>query len=162
MQIFSGLLKLDSNLEPVPDIAASMPTISSDGLTYTFHLRTDVEFQHDIPVTANDFLYSWERAATPSTGSPSAAIYPGDIVGVNDMLAGKTTQLSGVKVIDSYTLQVTINAPESYFLYKLTYPVSFVVEKKNVNSGPNWWQNPVGTGPFKLQEWVHGTDLNLG
>ena len=55
MQIFSGLLKLDDNLEPVPDIAASMPTISSDGLTYTFHLRQDVKFQDGTPVTADDF-----------------------------------------------------------------------------------------------------------
>ena len=46
MQMFSGLLKLDDNLEPVPDIAASMPIISQDGLTYTFTLRQDVKF-HD-------------------------------------------------------------------------------------------------------------------
>ena len=77
------------------------------------------------------------------------------------MLAGKATQISGVKVIDNYTLQVTINSPESYFLYKLTFPASFVVEKSNVSSGANWWQKPIGTGPFKVQEWVKGTDFIL-
>ena len=87
--------------------------------------------------------------------------YLGDIVGVNDMLAGKANQISGVKVIDNYTLQMTINSPESYFLYKLTFPSSFVVEKKNVNSGVNWWQKPVGTGPFKVQEWIKNTDFIL-
>ena len=161
MQIYSGLLKLDNNLEPVPDIAASMPTVSTDGLTYTFHLRKDVKFQDGTPVTASDFKYSWERAANPATNSPTAATYLGDIVGVNDMLAGKANQISGVKVIDDYTLQVTINSPESYFLYKLTFPSSFVVEKNNVNSGTNWWQKPVGTGPFKVQEWVKNTDFIL-
>ena len=161
MQIYSGLLKLDNTLEPVPDIAESMPTLSSDNLTYTFHLRKDVKFQDGTPVTASDFKYSWERAADPATSSPTAETYLGDIVGVNDMLAGKANQISGVKVIDDYTLQVTLNSPESYFLYKLTFPSSFVVEKNNVNSGANWWQKPVGTGPFKVQEWIKNTDFIL-
>jgi oligopeptide transport system substrate-binding protein len=161
MQIFSGLLKLDNNLEPVPDIAQSMPTVSSDGLTYTFHLRRDVKFQSGKGVTASDFKYSWERAANPATESPTAATYLGDILGVKDMLAGKANQITGVKVIDDYTLQVTIDSPKSYFVYKLTYPPSFVVNKDNVSSGANWWQKPDGTGPFKVQEWVKGTDFIL-
>ncbi len=154
-------MKLDNNLEPVPDIAASMPTISADGLTYTFHLRTDVKFSDGTPVTANDFQYSWNRAANPATNSPTAPEYLGDIAGVNDVLSGKATQISGVKVIDNYTLQVMINSPESYFLYKLTFPASFVVEKSNINSGANWWKTPVGTGPFKVKEWKYQTDFKL-
>ncbi len=161
MQIYSGLMKLDNNLEPVPDIAASMPTVSADGLTYTFHLRTDVKFSDGTPVTANDFQYSWNRAANPATNSPTAPEYLGDIAGVNDVLSGKATQISGVKVIDNYTLQVTINSPESYFLYKLTFPASFVVEKSNVNSGANWWKTPIGTGPFKVKEWTPETEFIL-
>ena len=161
MQIYSGLMKLDNNLEPVPDIAASMPTVSADGLTYTFHLRTDVKFSDGTPVTANDFQYSWNRAANPATNSPTAPEYLGDIAGVNDVLSGKATQISRVKVIDNYTLQVTINSPESYFLYKLTFPASFVVEKSNVNSGDNWWKTPIGTGPFKVKEWTPETEFIL-
>ena len=161
MQIYSGLLKLDNNLEPVPDIAASMPTVSTDGLTYTFQLRKDVKFSDGTPVTANDFQYSWNRAAAPAANSPTAPEYLGDIVGVNDVLSGKATQISGVKVIDNYTLQVTINSPESYFLYKLTFPASFLVEKSNVNSGTDWWKAPVGTGPFKVREWKQDTDFIL-
>ena len=161
MQIYSGLMKLDNNLEPVPDIAASMPTVSADGLTYTFHLRTDVKFSDGTPVTAYDFQYSWNRAAAPSTNSPTAPEYLGDIAGVNDVLSGKATQIGGVKVIDDYTLQVTINSPESYFLYKLTFPASFVVEKNNVNNGANWWKTPIGTGPFKVKEWTPETEFIL-
>ena len=161
MQIYSGLMKLDNNLEPVPDIAASMPTVSADGLTYTFNLRKDVKFSDGTPVTAYDFQYSWTRAATPATNSPTATEYLGDIAGVNDVLSGKATQISGVKVIDNYTLQVTINSPESYFLYKLTFPASFVVEKSNVTSGANWWKTPIGTGPFKVQEWTPETEFIL-
>ena len=161
VQIFNGLLKLDNNLEPVPDIAESMPTISADGLTYTFHLRKDVKFSDGTPVTAYDFQYSWERVANPATNSPTAAAYLGDVVGVNDILAGKANQISGVKIIDNYTLQLTIYSPESYFLYKLTFPAFFVVEKSNVSSGANWWQKPIGTGPFKVQEWKQDTDFIL-
>ena len=161
MQIYSGLMKLDNNLEPVPDIAASMPTVSADGLTYTFHLHTDVKFSDGTPVTAYDFQYSWNRAAAPSTNSPTAPEYLGDIAGVNDVLSGKATQIGGVKVIDDYTLQVTINSPESYFLYKLTFPASFVVEKNNVNNGANWWKTPIGTGPFKVKEWTPETEFIL-
>ena len=161
VQIFSGLLKLNDNLEPVPDIAANMPTISADGLTYTFQLRKDVKFSDGTPVTADDFQYSWERVANPATNSPTAAAYLGDIVGVSDMLAGKATRISGVKIIDNYTLQLTIKSPESYFLYKLTVPTFFVVEQSNVSSGVNWWQKPIGTGPFKVQEWKKDTDFIL-
>jgi len=161
IQIFSGLLKMDANLEPAPDIAAAMPTVSSDNLTFTFKLRQDVKFQDGRQVTAADFKYSWERVANPATSSPSAATYLGDIVGVKDELAGKTNQISGVKVVDDHTLQVTIVSPESYFLYKLTFPTAFVVDKNDVNSGPNWWRQPNGTGPFKLTQWVQNTSLVL-
>src|SRR5262249_36196669 len=61
--LLHGLLKYDRNLNLVPDIATSMPTISSDGLTYTFKLRSDVTFSNGDKVTAKDVVYSWNRAA---------------------------------------------------------------------------------------------------
>lgn len=160
-QIYSGLLKTGDNLELVPDIAASLPEISSDGLTYIFHLRHDVTFHNGRKVTAADFKYSWERAADPNTGSQTAATYLGDIVGVKDVLAGKAREISGVRVVDDYTLEVKIDAPKSYFLYKLTYPTSFVVDKNTVSSGSGWWRKPVGTGPFKLKQWTQNQSLIL-
>ena len=160
LQIFSGLVTLDNNLQPVPDIADSV-ALSSDGTVYTFTLKQGVKFQDGRAVTANDFKYSWERACNPATGSQTAEAYLGDIVGAKDMLAGKATSLSGVKVIDNSTLQVTIDAPRSYFLYKLTYPAAFVVDKNNVSKGATWWKLPNGTGPFKLQTWVPNTSFIL-
>jgi oligopeptide transport system substrate-binding protein len=161
IQIFNGLLKLGDNLEPQPDIAADMPTLSQDGLTYTFHLRQDVIFQDGRAVKASDFKYSWERCVNPATGSPTAATYLGDIAGVKDEIAGKTNQISGVKVADDYTLQVTIDSPKSYFLFKLTYPPTFVVDNNNAGSGGEWWRKPNGTGPFKVKEWIKDTDMIL-
>ncbi len=160
LQIFGGLVRLDDNLMPAPDIAERWE-ISADGRTYTFYLRPDVQFHEGGKVTAADFKYSLERTADPATGSLTAATYLGDIVGVADVLAGRTTDISGVKVIDDFTLQITIDTPKSYFLSKLTYPTAFVVDRDNVQSGGEWWRRPNGTGPFKLGEWEAENQLVL-
>ncbi len=161
IQIYSGLLRLGEDLEPVADIAREWQ-VSEDGKTYTFSLRDDVRFHDGREVKAGDFKYSWERACRPATGSLTASIYLGDIVGVSEVLAGKTEEISGVKVVDDHTLEVTIDAPKSYFLAKLTYPTSFVVDRNNVSSGGEWWRRPNGTGPFKLKQWQNNTLLILG
>ncbi len=152
LQIFSGLVRLDDKSQIAPDVASSWDK-SSDGKTYTFHLRQSAKFQDGKPVTASDFKYSWERALNPATQSLTAGTYLNDIVGATDILTGKTTQLSGVTTPDNYTLVVNITAPVAYFLDKMAYPTSFVIDKANVASGANWWQHPNGTGPFKLQQW---------
>jgi oligopeptide transport system substrate-binding protein len=152
VQIFSGLVRLDHELNIVPDIAESWEK-SPDGKTYTFHLRQGVKFHSGREVKAADFKYSWERACDPDTESGTAATYLSDIVGAKDMLTGKTGEISGVEVIDDYTLRVTIDAPKAYFLDKLAYPTAFVVDRANVESGKYWWLEPNGTGPFKLKEW---------
>ncbi len=160
MQLFSGLVRLGDDLEPVPDIAKSWK-VSDDGRTYTFYLRDDVRFQDGRGVKADDVRYSWERACDPATGSQTAPAYLGDIVGVGEVLAGESEDISGVRVIDDYTLQVTIDEPKSYFLYKLAYPTAFVVDRANVQSGGEWWRHPNGTGPFKLKQWEEGNLLVL-
>ncbi len=72
MQLFSGLVRLDDNLEPAPDIAERWE-ISNDGKTYTFYLRHDVSFHNGREVKAEDFKYSWQRASDPETRSLTAA-----------------------------------------------------------------------------------------
>ena len=160
VQIFNGLVRLDDNLEPAGDIAASWD-VSGDGMTYTFHLRNDVVFQDGKKLTAADVKYSWERACNPATGSPVAGTYLGDIAGAKEMLAGQANNISGLKITDDYTLQVTIDAPKSYFLSKLTYPTAMIVDKNNVSRGGEWWREPNGTGPFKLKEWQDNDHLIL-
>ncbi|MBI4180894.1 MAG: peptide ABC transporter substrate-binding protein [Chloroflexi bacterium] len=161
VQIFSGLVRLDDSLQPVPDIAKSWD-ISPDGMTYTFHLRNDVKFQDGRQVKADDFKFSLERAFDPAIGSTTALTYLGDIIGVKDMLEGSVKTISGVKVVDDYTLQVIIDSPKSYFLSKMTYPTAFVIDKNNVNSGKDWWLTPNGTGPFKLTRYTKQQQLVLG
>ncbi len=152
MQIFSGLVCLDENLEPAPDIAERWE-VSQDGMTYTFYLRQDVKFHDGRQVEAEDFKYSWERACAPQTGSLTAATYLGDIVGVSEVLSGEAEGISGVRVISDYVLEVTIDAPKVYFLSKLTYPTTFVVDMYQAVAFGEWWRSPNGTGPFKLTQW---------
>ena len=152
VEIFSGLVTLDNELNVVEDIAQSYD-LSPDNRTYTFHLREGVRFHNGREVKASDFKYSIERAADPQTHSPVAEAYLGDIVGVKQKLRGEADEVSGVRVVDEKTLEITIDAPKTYFLAKLTHPTAFVVDKENVASGGEWWRNPNGTGPFKLKQW---------
>jgi oligopeptide transport system substrate-binding protein len=160
VQLFGGLVRLGDGLEPAPDIAQSWQ-VSDDGRTYTFYLRDDVVFHDGTEVTADDFEYSWERACDPDIDSQTAPIYLGDIVGVEEVLAGEAEDISGVEVVDDFTLKVTIDEPKSYFLSKLTYPTAFVVDSVNAESGGEWWRDPNGTGPFKLRQWEKDNSLVL-
>jgi len=160
VEVFSGLVTLDTDLQLIPDIASGWE-ISEDGKVYTFELRPNAVFHDSKPVTAQDFVYSINRAADPELASPVADTYLGDIVGVKDVLAGNAETVSGVKAIDEDTLQITIDAPKAYFLAKLTYPTAFVVDQENVEGNPNWTQAPNGTGPFKLVEYKIGESIIL-
>ena len=161
VEVFSGLVTIDRDLRPVPDIAESWD-ISEDGTVYTFTIRSNAKFHDGRPVTAQDFVYSFNRAANPNIASPVADTYLGDIVGVRDVLSGNATVVSGVKAIDEKTLQITIDGPKAYFLAKLTYPTSFVVDQANVEAGGNSWTDaPNGTGPFRLKEYRVGELITL-
>ena len=160
LELFSGLVSLDANLEPVGDLAIDWK-VSSDGLGYTFNLRHDAYFMDGRKVTAADIKYSWERACAPATNSRTASIYLGDVEGAADVLSGKSQGLSGVQAVDDYTLKVTLGAPSSAFLSKLSYPTAFVVDKADVARGASWWHSPNGTGPFRLNIWTSGAQLVL-
>jgi oligopeptide transport system substrate-binding protein len=160
IQIFSGLVRFNDNLEIVPDIAEKWD-ISSDGTVYTFYLKDNIQFHSGKEVTAKDFKYSWERACNPDTDSQAASTYLGDIIGADEMLAGEKDSIRGIEVVDDRILRITIEEPKSYFLYKLTYATAFVVNRSNVEIGKGWWRNPDGTGPFKLEKWEDNSLLVL-
>ncbi len=150
--IFSGLTKIDKDMKVVPDLAESW-TVSTDGLTYTFKIRANAKFHDGKAVTAQDVKYSWERACDPKVKSAKASYFLNDIVGAADRLAGKSDHIEGLKAIDDHTLQVVLTAPKQYFLAKLTQPVTYIVDRANVEKGSSWWEQPNGTGPFKLKTW---------
>lgn len=150
---FSGLVALDPRLNLVPDLAETWEV--ENGTVYTFHLRRNATFHDGRAVTAQDVIYSLERATSPELASDTASTYLGDILGVKEKIRGEAQSISGLKILDDYTLQVTLDAPKPYFLLKMTYPTAFVVDKNNVESGAEWVYAPNGTGPYKLKEWRH-------
>lgn len=161
VEIFSGLVRLDKDLKIQPDVAESYD-VSADGTTYTFRLNKKATFQDGRPVSADDVKYSFERALNPDTGSVTAENFLGDIVGAKDVSRGRAKEISGLKVIDDATVSITLDAPKPYFLYKLTYPSAFLVDKRQIESNPKrWTQKPNGTGPYKLKEWKLGERIVL-
>ncbi|HET9589925.1 MAG TPA: peptide ABC transporter substrate-binding protein [Anaerolineales bacterium] len=150
--VFSGLVSFDPHLNLTPDLAERWD-VSPDGTVYTFHLRENAKFHNGRPVTAQDVIYSWERAAHPVLGSDTVLTYLGDVVGVRDMASGQAEHIQGLAALDDHTLQVIIDAPKPYFLYKLTYITAFIVDKENVEGGAEWYRQPNGTGPYRLREW---------
>jgi len=161
-EVFGGLVTITPDIEIAPDIAEDWG-ISPDGKVFTFRLRQDAKFHDGRPVVAEDFRWSLERAADPLTESPVADLYLGDVIGVADKLNGKAETIQGLRVIDDHTLELTIDAPKSYFLAKLTYPTAFVVDRKNVEGNKNSWVfEPNGTGPFRLERYDIGETIILG
>ena len=163
IEIFSGLVRLGSNTsDPFePDLAESW-SVLENGTVYEFKLRNDLQFSNGDPVTAQDFKWSFERAAHPDTASTVAEEFLGDIVGIKDIVDGKTSSASGIEVVDERTLRLTIDAPKAYFIAKLTYPTAFVLNKNNVETlGRKWTDEPVSTGPFTLKEYRIGQRIRL-
>ena len=161
IEVFGGLVTIDRDLNIVADLAEDWD-ISEGGRVYTFYLRPGAVFHNGRPVTADDVRWSLERATNPLTESPVVDQYLGDIVGVKEKLNGDAQTISGVRVIDDSTIEITIDASKSYFLAKLTYPTAFVLDRENVESNPRkWFRNPNGTGPFKLAQYDVGEMMLL-
>ena len=160
LEVFGGLLTINPELAIVPDIAESW-AVEPGGTGYTLRLKPDAAFHDGRRVSAGDFQWSLERATDPDTTSPYTDTYLGDIVGAKDKLNGEADSISGVSVIDDRTLRLEIDAPKAYFLSKLTFPTSFVVDRANVETGREWIKSPNGTGPFMLTEYEPGERMRL-
>jgi len=161
VEIFSGLVTLDSELNVVPDIAEKWD-VSEEGTVYTFRLREDAKFHDGKPVTADNFKYAIERACDPQTGSVVADTYLGDIVGAKARLRGQADEVEGVEVLGDHTLRIIIDAPKPYFLAKLTHSTAFALDAENVQlGGRTWTDRPNGTGAFRLAEYRLGERIVL-
>lgn len=160
-QVFEGLVQYDEHNELQPNLAESW-TVSEDGLTFTFKIKKGVKFHSGREMTAEDVKYSWDRAATKEALSPTVEGYMMDIVGFAEAWAGKADGLSGVKVLDPYTLEVKILHPKGYFPMYLQYPCYFVVDREKVAKTPiTSIENMVGTGPFRITEYKENQQVVL-
>ncbi len=168
-------LKRPLELEPL--LAEGMPTVSKDGLTFTFKIKPGVRFQDSevFPekkgrdVTAEDFIYSWKRLADPRLKSEGFWIFDGKIKGLNEWRdklnkgEGKFEDpVVGLTAVDPLTLKVDLKVPYHQLLYVLTMTYSAVVPKEAVEKyGEEFLNHPVGTGPYALSNWTRGSKVEL-
>ncbi|MGB9097936.1 oligopeptide ABC transporter substrate-binding protein OppA [Erwinia sp.] len=155
--LLEGLVISDTQGHPIPGVAESWE--NKDGKVWTFHLRKNAKWSNGEPVTAQDFVYSWQRLADPKTASPYASyLQYGHLENIDDIIAGKKSpDTLGVKALDANTLQVTLSESVPYFFKLLIHPSMSPVYKPAVEKfGEKWTQpeNWVGNGAFKLQAHV--------
>ncbi len=161
--VFSGLYRFDQKLVEVPDIATGQPAVSADGLTYTFRLRHDARFSNGDPITVDDFIYSWSRAAAKQ--GDYASLF-GLIAGYPEVAAGRSAQLSGLAKVDDYTLAVTLTKRAGYFVTEVGLWPFWVVDQKVIASAGEdaWFAKPetlIGSGPFRMTARVAGQSMDF-
>jgi oligopeptide transport system substrate-binding protein len=167
LNIMDPLVKLDENLEPVPNLAESWQT-SDGGKTITFKLRSDGSWTNGDPVTANDFEYSWKRTISPELAADYAYQFAG-IVGAEAYSACKSNCAAlrdkvGVKALDAQTLEVKLTSAQPWFLQQLAHHSFLAVNREAVERFGNKWteaSNIVTNGPFKLERWQHDSRIDL-
>jgi len=157
LNLLEGLVSTDANGHVVPATAAQWE--NQDFKTWTFHLRPDAVWSDGSPVTAQDFVYSWQRLADPKTGSPYASyLQYAKIENTDAILTGKQSpQTLGVKAIDDKTLQVSLSEPVPYFISMLSHTSLKPVKRSVVEKFGDKWTLPanyVGNGTYRLKDWV--------
>jgi oligopeptide transport system substrate-binding protein len=161
--VFSGLYRFDDKLHEVPDLATAFPDITADGLTYTFRLRHDAKFSNGDPITADDVIFSWNRAATKQGQyAPLLSV----VRGYPAVAQGHASQMSGLTRTDDYTVVTTLNQPSGYWLTEVGLWPLWLVDRKVVAAAGDdvWYTKPdtlVGSGPFRLTAHVVGQSLDF-
>ena len=155
-----GLMAEDANADAIPGQAESY-TVSDDGLVYTFKLRDGIQWSDGEPVTAEDFVFAFQRLFDPATASEYAYLqFP--IKNGSEIADGTITDFNelGVKALDDKTVEITLEGPTPYFLQALTHYTAYPVPKHVVEKVGDAWtapENIVGNGPYKVVEWVPGS-----
>ena len=161
LQIFECLVAVGASGELVPALAEKWEP-SPDFRVWTFHLR-DASFTDDpsFPgnkgrrVTADDVIFSWKRGLSPKLGSLNSWALSTSVVGADKFASGNSDDVPGLERVDDRTIRVRLTEPDRDFLARLTVLSTAVVPPEAVKFyGDQFGSHPVGTGPFKLKEWV--------
>jgi oligopeptide transport system substrate-binding protein len=159
--VFGGLVRLDNKLQVQPDAASSW-TASDGGKVYTFTLRPGLKWGDGTPVTAQDVVWSFNRAFNPAYASGLVSFYLSHIVGGAAVTAGKAKTVSGIVAIGTNKVRFTLDSPAAVFLNGLAYSVAFLVPQHEVAKfGNNWTEHTAATGPFIVKQWKHNQEIDL-
>ncbi|HEY3319745.1 MAG TPA: ABC transporter substrate-binding protein [Planctomycetota bacterium] len=160
-RMYNTLLRFDRELNLIPELASEMPIWDAKDNSYTFKLRTNVTFHNGRRMTAADVKYSWERLLDPDVSKRTEILAP--VLGAQEKIDGKTKTTPGIQVLDEFTLKVLLTGPNPTFLYQIAMICAAVIPHEGVEaaekSGHSFSNRPVGTGPFKLVEWIHNRKL---
>ncbi|MDX7999054.1 oligopeptide ABC transporter substrate-binding protein OppA [Xenorhabdus sp. Reich] len=154
---FEGLINVNKQGKVEPRLAERWET--RDNKTWIFHLKKDIKWSDGSPITAHDVIFSWRRLIEPDTVSPYGSyLENASVVNASDVLTGKKKpEELGVKALDDFTLEVKLDKPVGDFLQMLGHPVTFPISEKAVKKYGDKWTRVgafVGSGPYKLSEWV--------
>lgn len=156
--IFAGLVYYDESGEVHNEVAESIET--EDSQVYTITLRDDAVFEDGTPVTASSFVDAWTMGAKDSHLS---AYFFEPIEGTTEegMLEDGEDTMSGLEVVDDQTFTVTLKQPESDFPLRLGYSAFYPLPQSTLDDPEEGGENPIGNGPYKVEEWVHNEQLAL-
>ncbi|ENM3887703.1 oligopeptide ABC transporter substrate-binding protein OppA [Vibrio metoecus] len=162
--LLEGLVNQDANGNVVPGVAESWET--TDNKTFTFHIRKEAKWSNGDPVTAQDFVYSFQRAVDPATASPySWYMEYTKMINAKEIIAGeKDKSTLGVKAIDDKTLMFELESPVPYFVMMMGHTTVKPVHKATVEKYGEQWTKPehfVGNGAYVLDKWVVNERLEL-
>lgn len=157
--LYDGLMDYEPGTTELRPGLAESYDISDDGMVFTFKLREGVKFHNGRVMTAEDVKYSLDRVTDPKTQSPGAGFF-GSIAGYDAVSSGEATGLSGVKVVDDQTVEITLSRPDATFLHVMGLNFASVVAKEAVEAaGADFGKTAMGTGAFKLADWTIGQKL---
>ncbi|UJF18379.1 ABC transporter substrate-binding protein [Vibrio sp. SS-MA-C1-2] len=162
--LFEGLVIQDSDGNVIPGVAASWET--RDNKTFTFHLRPDLKWSNGDPLTADDFVYSLKRAASPDFASANGwYLKLTKIKNMADILEGKADLDSlGIKALDDQTLQYTLETQVPYFVAMMAHTSMMPIHQASVEKyGVKWThpENMVSNGAYTLKNWVVNERIDL-
>ncbi|HET6592547.1 MAG TPA: peptide ABC transporter substrate-binding protein, partial [Xanthomonadales bacterium] len=161
--LFEGLTAESPQGDIIPGVALRW-NISRDARTYTFYLRRDLYWSNGDPLTAEDFVFSLRRAASPQTAANSARMLL-PVLHAREVLAGELpVEELGVALLDEFSLQITLSGPTPYFLGLLTHPIAYPVNRKNLEQFGDQFSRPgnlVSNGAFVLSRWVPRVEIVL-